>query len=50
MLCFIFKISRLSRTTHIVVATPGRLLVLVRRKAVDLRNENTVVFVETDEM
>lgn len=44
------QISRLSRTTHIVVATPGRLLDLVRRKVVDLRNVNTVVLDEADEM
>lgn len=44
------QISRLSRTTHIVVATPGRLLDLVRRKAVDLRNVKTVILDEADEM
>lgn len=44
------QISRLSRTTHIVVATPGRLLDLVRRKIVDLRNVQTVVMDEADEM
>lgn len=44
------QISRLSRTTHIVVATPGRLLDLMRRKAVDLRQVQTVVMDEADEM
>lgn len=44
------QISRLSRTTHIVVATPGRLLDLVRRKAVDLRKVKMVVLDEADEM
>jgi ATP-dependent RNA helicase DeaD len=44
------QISRLSRTTHIVVATPGRLLDLVRRKIVDLRNVKHVVLDEADEM
>ncbi len=44
------QISRLSRTTHIVVATPGRLLDLVRRKVVDLRKVKMVVLDEADEM
>lgn len=44
------QISRLSRTTHIIVATPGRLLDLVRRKAVDLRKVKMVVLDEADEM
>jgi len=44
------QISRLSRTTHIVVATPGRLLDLVRRKTVDLRKVKHVVLDEADEM
>lgn len=44
------QISRLSRTTHIIVATPGRLLDLVRRKTVDLRNVKYVVLDEADEM
>lgn len=44
------QISRLKRTTHIVVATPGRLLDLIRRKDVDIRNVKTVVLDEADEM
>ena len=37
------QISALRRPTHIVVATPGRLIDLVRRKAVDLRQVKTVI-------
>jgi len=44
------QIGNLRRPTHIVVATPGRLIDLVQRKAVDLRNVKTVVLDEADEM
>jgi ATP-dependent RNA helicase DeaD len=44
------QISRLKRPTHIVVATPGRLIDLVRRKAVDLSAVKTVILDEADEM
>ena len=44
------QISRLQRPTHIVVATPGRLIDLVQRKAVDLRKVKTIVLDEADEM
>lgn len=44
------QISALRRPTHIIVATPGRLLDLVRRKAVDIRKVNTVILDEADEM
>lgn len=44
------QIARLRRPTHIVVATPGRLLDLVRRKAVDLRKVKMLVLDEADEM
>jgi len=44
------QISSLRRTTHIVVATPGRLIDLVKRKAVDLYNVKTVILDEADEM
>ena len=44
------QISALRRKTHILVATPGRLLDLQRRKAVDLRQIKTVVLDEADEM
>ncbi|MFT7158220.1 MAG: ATP-dependent RNA helicase DeaD [Parvicella sp.] len=44
------QISNLRRTTHIVVATPGRLIDLVNRKAIDLSQVKTVVLDEADEM
>jgi ATP-dependent RNA helicase DeaD len=44
------QIGNLRRPTHIVVATPGRLIDLVRRKAVDLRQVKTVILDEADEM
>lgn len=44
------QISALQRPTHIVVATPGRLIDLINRKAVDLRKVKTVVLDEADEM
>jgi len=44
------QISNLTRPTHIIVATPGRLIDLVHRKAVDLRNVDTVILDEADEM
>jgi len=44
------QIIALRRPTHIVVATPGRLIDLVRRKAVDIRKVHTVVMDEADEM
>mgnify|MGYP006078281431 CR=1 FL=1 len=44
------QISSLRRPTHIVVATPGRLLDLIRRKAVDIRNVKTLILDEADEM
>ncbi|MGQ1784263.1 DEAD/DEAH box helicase [Saccharicrinis sp. GN24d3] len=44
------QISALRRPTHIVVATPGRLIDLVKRKAVDLRKVHTVILDEADEM
>ena len=44
------QISALKRPTHIIVATPGRLIDLVQRKAVDLKYVNTVVLDEADEM
>ena len=42
------QIANLNRTTHIVVATPGRLIDLVKRKAVDLRKVKTVILDEAD--
>jgi len=44
------QLSNLKRPTHIIVATPGRLLDLVKRKAVDLSNVKTVILDEADEM
>ncbi|OAV43589.1 DEAD/DEAH box helicase [Lewinella sp. 4G2] len=44
------QIKALSRPTHIVVATPGRLLDLVKREAVDISKVQTLVLDEADEM
>ncbi|MFT4678819.1 MAG: ATP-dependent RNA helicase DeaD [Flavobacteriales bacterium] len=44
------QMSALRRPTHIVVATPGRLIDLVKRKAVNLDSVRTVVLDEADEM
>lgn len=44
------QIKALKRPTHIIVATPGRLLDLVKRKAVDLSYVHTVILDEADEM
>jgi len=44
------QIKALRRPTHIVVATPGRLADLIRRKAVDIRQAKTIVLDEADEM
>jgi ATP-dependent RNA helicase DeaD len=44
------QIERLQRPTHIIVATPGRLIDLVKRKAVDLSNVKTIILDEADEM
>lgn len=44
------QIGRLKRPTHIVVATPGRLIDLLERKAVDISKINTLVLDEADEM
>jgi ATP-dependent RNA helicase DeaD len=44
------QINNLKRPTHIIVATPGRLLDLIERKSIDLRNINTLVLDEADEM
>lgn len=43
-------LRKLNRSTHIVIATPGRLLDLVNRKALDLRQFNTLVLDEFDRM
>jgi ATP-dependent RNA helicase DeaD len=44
------QIGALKRPTHIVVTTPGRLIELVKRKAIDLRQVKTIVLDEADEM
>ncbi len=44
------QIQNLRRPTHILVATPGRLTDLIRRKAVDIRQAKTLVLDEADEM
>jgi ATP-dependent RNA helicase DeaD len=44
------QISRLSRPTQIVVATPGRLIDLLNKKALDISKINTLVLDEADEM
>ena len=44
------QIRSLKRPTHIVVATPGRLLDLIKRKALKIDNINKVILDEADEM
>lgn len=44
------QISNLKRPTHVVVATPGRLLDLIERGDIDLKNVETLVLDEADEM
>ena len=44
------QIERLSSATHIVVATPGRLIDLIQRKKIDLKDTKFLVLDEADEM
>lgn len=44
------QIRRIKKGAHIVVATPGRLLDLINRKAVKLKTVQSVVLDEADEM
>jgi ATP-dependent RNA helicase DeaD len=44
------QIAALRRPTQIIVATPGRLIDLLERKAVDLSSVHTVILDEADEM
>jgi len=44
------QIERLKKATHIIVATPGRLIDLVQRKAVSIQNLKFLVLDEADEM
>jgi ATP-dependent RNA helicase DeaD len=44
------QIRELKRGVHIVVATPGRLIDLIERRAINLENINYIVLDEADEM
>ncbi|RVT72759.1 DEAD/DEAH box helicase [Flavobacterium sufflavum] len=44
------QIERLSNPTHVVVATPGRLIDLLQRKAISLKETSFLVLDEADEM
>jgi ATP-dependent RNA helicase DeaD len=44
------QIERLKEDTHIVVATPGRLVDLVKREAINIKNLKYLVLDEADEM
>lgn len=44
------QVSRLQRPTHILVATPGRLFDLLKRKAVSLDHVRYLILDEADEM
>jgi ATP-dependent RNA helicase DeaD len=44
------QIERLKETIHIVVATPGRLVDLIGRGAIDIKNINYFILDEADEM
>ncbi len=44
------QIANLNRTTHIIVATPGRLVDFIERGDINLKNINTLVLDEADEM
>lgn len=44
------QIEQLSNPTHIVVATPGRLIDLLQRKAISLKETQFLVLDEADEM
>lgn len=44
------QLGALKRPTHIIVATPGRLIDLVKRDAVNLSHVKTVILDEADEM
>jgi ATP-dependent RNA helicase DeaD len=44
------QIRDLKKGTHIVIATPGRLIDLIERKAINLENIHYVVLDEADEM
>ena len=44
------QIKNLQRTTHVIVATPGRLIDLIERGEVNLKSVKTLVLDEADEM
>ncbi len=44
------QIKRLQRPTHIIVATPGRLIDLIEKSVIDLTNVKILVLDEGDEM
>lgn len=44
------QLYNLSRTTHIVIATPGRLIDLIERGSIDISHVKTIVLDEADEM
>ncbi|ELM3649537.1 DEAD/DEAH box helicase [Flavobacterium psychrophilum] len=44
------QIERLQQTTHIVVATPGRLIDLIKRGAINIKEINYLILDEADEM
>ncbi|MDT0294283.1 DEAD/DEAH box helicase [Mesonia ostreae] len=44
------QIERLKNTTHIVVATPGRLIDLIKRNAINIKSLDYFVLDEADEM
>jgi len=44
------QIKALKKGAHVIAATPGRMLDLIKRKAANISNINTVVLDEADEM
>ncbi|GAA3520757.1 DEAD/DEAH box helicase [Aquimarina addita] len=44
------QIERLTSDTHVIVATPGRLIDLIKRNAVDITDTDYLVLDEADEM
>ena len=44
------QLKRIQRTTHVIVATPGRLIDFIERGEIDLKNIKTLVLDEADEM
>lgn len=44
------QIERLKQDTHVIVATPGRLIDLIKREAIDITKTSLLVLDEADEM